>query len=329
MTEVHRPGEYLEYRDAASAILSRESGVAALKAFGLTDLLDGTGPAQDLTPVYAFLEAQGFRVAASPALARLGLVGARLGLDGPPPEALLGWPVGADPWVGVPGLQVGAPVAVDRPGIGLLVVSGPGVRTRPARGPVADDYLSVVAIDPADADVVLGEQAVAPHRPAMLAHVRLGAAAEILGLVSRILDDAIGYVRLRRQFGRSLSSFQVVQHLLAWAAAERHQLEALYDVALDRLVRRGPDPVLAAAVKALAGRVLHAIAQAAIQVTGGIAFTWEYSLNRPHQRALALDQLAGSSADLVLALGRQVREQRAFPRPFGLTGPDADGTVTT
>jgi alkylation response protein AidB-like acyl-CoA dehydrogenase len=92
----------------------------------------------------------------------------------------------------------------------------------------------------------------------------------------------------------------------------------MYDLAVEQTVRRGADAWLSAAVKAQAGRVLHAVAQTAIQVTGGISFTWEYSLNRPHQRGLGLDQFAGSSPDLTLALGRLLRTGSEFPRRFGL-----------
>ena len=74
------------------------------------------------------------------------------------------------------------------------------------------------------------------------------------------------------------------------------------------------DPALAETVKALAGRVLHTVAQTAIQVTGAISFTWEYSLNVRHHRGLLLDQLAGSSAALVTAIGERARtEQRIDP----------------
>ena len=321
MSEAHRPGDYLEYREAASAILSRESGDTALKAFGLTELLDDVAPGQDLTPVYAFLEAQGLRVGSSSALARLGLIGHRSRLDAVAAGTLLGWPMG-EPWIAVPGWLPDVPVVVDRPGHGLVAAAGHAIRSRTPAGPVADDYLAVVDFDPADAVLVLDDDVMAAHRPAMLARVRLGAAAEILGLTSRILADAIAYTRVRRQFGNAVSSFQVVQHLLAWAATERHQLESMFDLAVEHTVHHGPDRLLSAAVKALAGRVLHVTVQTAIQVTGAISFTWEYSLNRPHQRALGLDQFAGSSAGLVLALGREIRAGGTFPRVFGLSHDD-------
>lgn len=317
MTDAYRPTQYIEYRDAAAAILAREPGDLAVAAFGLADLLAGAEPAEDLTPVYAFLEAHGFQVGMTTALARLGLVcSAGNRLDAAAPKALLGLPIGAGPFVAVPGMTAGAPVAVDRPGVGLVVAHGDGVRARAAAEPVADTYVTVLELDAAVAVVVLPEEAMVPLRAAMLARVQLGAAGELLGLCTRMLDDVIAYARLRRQFGRSISSFQVMQHLLGWAATERHQLASMYDIAVDRTLHDGPDPLLSATVKALAGRVAHTIAQTAIQVTGGISFTWEYSLNRRHQRVLALDQFAGSSADLIAAMGRRVRTEGTLPSLF-------------
>ena len=155
-------------------------------------------------------------------------------------------------------------------------------------------------------------------RAAILARAQLGASAEILGVCGRLLDDAVGYTKTRRQFGSPIGSFQAVQHLLAWAATERHQLQCLYDIAVAG-ARPAPDPELARTVKALAGRVLHAVTQTAIQVTGAISFTWEYSLNRLHHRGLMLDQLAGPSADLVADIGRSVRAYGDVPALFELS----------
>ena len=323
MIDAYRPPSYVEFRDAASSILARASGDAAVQAFGLSDLLAGAEPAEDLTPVYAFLEAQGARVGSTTALGRLGLVGEpAAGRPGAASQALLGLPIGVAGLLAVPGYTKGTAVAVDQAGVGLAVVPGERVRPRSVPRPAADNYVTVVGFDPVDAAPVQPDAAMVPVRAAMLARVRLGAAGELLGLGGRMLDDALAYTRVRRQFGRSVSSFQVMQHLLGWAATERHQLASMYDIAVEQAAQDDLDPQLAAMVKALAGRVVHAIAQTAMQVTGGISFTWEYSLNRPHQRALALDQFAGSSAELTAAIGRSAREAAAIPDLFGLAGPD-------
>jgi hypothetical protein len=315
MGEPHRPGDYIEYRDAAAAILACESGDAALTAFGLGEILHSTGHA-DLTPLYAFLEAQGAQVAVTAALGRLGTVGLPRLIDGPGPPPLLGQPLGDGALVAVPGLLQGAPVAVDRPGAGLVLASGDRVHLRTTPEPVADDYLVVVELDPT-AEVVVSEEELVLVRPAVLARTQLGAAAELLGMCGRMIDDAVAHSRLRRQFGSSLSGFQAVQHLLAWAATERYQLATMFDIAVERAAATGPDPVLSSAVKALAGRVVHAVVQAATQVTGAMSFTWEYRLRRLHHRALALEQFAGSSADLIADLGQRLRAEGTLPELFG------------
>jgi hypothetical protein len=317
MREDLRPGDHLLYRESALGILGRTEGRAALEAFGLDELLTGADPVPDLRPAYAFLEAQGSLGAVTPALGLVGLAGlaGRIGGDGP---VLLGSPLGTGGLVGVPGLAPGATVVVDRPGTGLVALAELGAVAHRQVPPVADGYLTVVDAEDLPATTLVPEQDMAVHRDAVLARTRLGAAAELLGVVDRLLDDAVAYARGRYQFGRPVAGYQSIQHLLAWAATERHQLVVLLDAAIGQSASGAADPALCRVVKAVAGRVLHAVTQAATQVTGAIGFTWEHPLTRLHRRGLALDQLAGSSADLVAAIGRQVRIEGAVPELVAL-----------
>jgi alkylation response protein AidB-like acyl-CoA dehydrogenase len=163
-------------------------------------------------------------------------------------------------------------------------------------------------------DALVAEAEMAALRPHILARTRLGASAEILGVCERLIEDAITHVKARRQFGQALAEFQAVQHLLAWAATELHQLRCLFDIAVHTHAGAGADPAQAEMVKAVAGRVLHTVTQTVIQVSGAISFTWEYSVNRLHHRGLLLDQVAGSSAQLVTVIGERTRlEQRLDP----------------
>jgi hypothetical protein len=264
--------------------------------------------------VYAFLEAQGFVGAATPALAQLGLAGCA-GVTGP--DLLLGSALGRSALVGIPGYYSPSTVVIDQPGVGLVAVADVTVAVQPQPFESAEDYVTVV--DPSLLDgvtTVLTEDAMHERREGLVACTRLGAAAEMLGIVDRVLTDATEYAQQRRQFGRPIASNQSMQHLLAWASTERHQLSALLDIAVARTPTA--DPELAQAVKAMAGRTLHAVVQAAIQATGAISFTWEYPQHHHHRRGLALDQLAGASADLVAAIGREVRSQGVVPELFGL-----------
>jgi hypothetical protein len=312
-----RPAEYCEYRVAAQSILGRQQGTAAIGAFGLDELF-ADASANDLTPVYAFLEAQGRCGAVTPALAMIGLAGtAPTG-----PSVLLGLPFGPQPsaaqTIAVPGWSRGAAVVTDVVGAGLvLLAADTPVIHRPA-AVNADAYLALLHHDSAQTTTLLADQEIAAQRPAILARTQLGAAAELLGTVDRLLDDAVSYVRIRSQFDRPVGSFQSLQHLLAWAATDRYQLACLLDLAVGSAASGPIDADLCEAVKALAGRVLHAVTQAAIQATGAISFTWEYSLNQLHRRGLALDQYAGASADLVAAIGRRVRTEGTVADLFAL-----------
>jgi alkylation response protein AidB-like acyl-CoA dehydrogenase len=320
MTDGLRPEEYLTYRDAARGILTRYEGVAAIRASGLHEVLGDTGPTADLTSAYAFLEAQGYRAAVTPALGMLGLAASAvvgLAADGPP--TLLASALGATDTLVVPGLLDGSTVVVDRLGAGLLSVPRSAVTVRAAPGPVADGYLSVVDLDLAAGRTVVPEAEMNGRRLTMLGRTQLGAAAEMIGLIDRILDDAIAYARQRVQFGRPVTGFQAMQHLLAWAATERHQVVCLFDLAVTRAAHGPVDPALVRAVKAMAGRVLHAVVQAATQATGAIGFTWEYSLNRLHRRGLALDLIAGASADLIAEMGREIRILGSLPELIDLS----------
>jgi alkylation response protein AidB-like acyl-CoA dehydrogenase len=319
MTEAAvRPAGYLGFRDAAAAILGRHEGQAALNVFGFTDVY-AEGPG-DLRPAYAFLEAQGAACVTTPALGLLPLAGTpveRTQADGG--GALFGSPVGTSQLVAVPGFSAGRAVVVYRPGTGLVAVDDPAAAIRLPVEPVADDYLTVLDVAPAACTTLVPEETAGDLGEAIVVRAQLGAAAELLGLTDRLLEDAAAYARQRQQFGRTLSSYQAMQHLLAWGATERHQLVCLYDIAVARSADGSVDPQLSRAVKAMAGRVFHAVAQIATQVTGAISFTWEYSLNRRHQRGLALDQLAGSSADLVAAIGREARTEGIVPELFDLS----------
>jgi len=302
--------DYVGYRDAAAAILAGHPGREAVDAFGLSDVFEDG----DFAPAYAFLEAQGRQASVTPALGLLGMahLNAAHGSDVVDGPSVLALPLGTERLPAVAGFSEGLTVIVDRPGTGFERLHQP-TATPPLTHP-ADDYLQLVD---GDGDVVIAESEAGTIHVPVEAGLRLGAAAEMLGVCTRLLDDAIQYAKARKQFGQPIGDFQAVQHLLAWGATEIHQFQCLFDIAVGASTS-GVDPELARTLKALGGRVLHAVAQTAIQVTGAISFTWEYSLNRLHHRGLTLDQLAGPSADLVAEIGREVRTQGCVPALFEL-----------
>lgn len=110
--------------------------------------------------------------------------------------------------------------------------------------------------------------------------------AEMVGGSQRMLDDSVEYARVRHQFGRPIGSFQGVSHRCA---------EMLLDIEGARSLTyyaawccdEDPEaaPVAVAAAKAAAGDTFRSCTAQAIQIHGGIGFTWEAGLHYWYRRA--------------------------------------------
>ena len=133
------------------------------------------------------------------------------------------------------------------------------------------------------------------------------AASEAVGAAATLVDLARDYAGQRRQFGRSIASFQALRHLLAdmhvrqtsaWstvlfaAAALEHGIEG---------ARR-----TASVAKAYASRATLEVAHGALQVFGGIAFTAEHPAHRFLRRILVRGGQFGDARHHERLIGRQL-----------------------
>ena len=122
-------------------------------------------------------------------------------------------------------------------------------------------------------------------------------AAEAVGAASAALDLAIAYALEREQFGRPIGSFQAVQHILAEAHVLRESSwsSVLYAAgALDEELPEADEATMIA--KAWVSRSAREVVEAALQVLGGIGFTWEHDLHLFLRRVLACEQRFGDAA---------------------------------
>jgi alkylation response protein AidB-like acyl-CoA dehydrogenase len=135
--------------------------------------------------------------------------------------------------------------------------------------------------------------------------------ADLVGTLSGTLDAAVAHARVREQFGRPVGSFQAVQQL----AAEQHVLvEAARSCtwhaawAVDALA---PDAAHQAAsvAKAYCSEIARPVAEAAIQIWGGLGMTWECVAHLYLRRAL-LDRrvLGDEDHHLSVIADRRLRE---------------------
>jgi len=121
-----------------------------------------------------------------------------------------------------------------------------------------------------------------------------GLAAEAVGVASRALEMAVEHARTREQFGRPVGVYQAVSHRLADAFVEAESARSLTYWA-GWAVANGTEeaPDAAAAAKAYAAEAAISACERAIQVHGGIGFTWQHPLHRFYKRALAIGALFG------------------------------------
>jgi alkylation response protein AidB-like acyl-CoA dehydrogenase len=130
-------------------------------------------------------------------------------------------------------------------------------------------------------------------------------AALLAGVAARSLEVARTYALEREQFGVAIGSFQAVKHLLADMYLQAGLAQcATYAAAAVVQDPDGDDPMRAAAgAKLLASEAAITNASTAIQVLGGMGFTWEMLPNHLLKRAWVLEQSFGTVDEHALHLG--------------------------
>lgn len=117
-------------------------------------------------------------------------------------------------------------------------------------------------------------------------------AAEQLGGAQASLDATVQYAKERRQFGRAIGSFQAVKHSLA----DLLVLVESSRSAVTRAVEAEDLTEAASVAQAWCSDAYRTVTAEAVQLHGGIGFTWEYHCHLYFRRARADAQLFGGTA---------------------------------
>lgn len=131
-------------------------------------------------------------------------------------------------------------------------------------------------------------------RPALdLALVAL--AGEQAGVARRVLDMSIAYAAERHQFGRAIGSFQAIKHMAADLLLESESATSAARDAAEQVATGSPEKDAAVALAAFAcADAAVRCAKDAIQIHGGIAFTWTHPAHLYLRRARSAAQLFGA-----------------------------------
>ena len=129
-------------------------------------------------------------------------------------------------------------------------------------------------------------------------------AAEQAGGAQQILDIAVAYTKERQQFGRTIASFQAIKHkaadMMLKAEAARSAVYYAGCVANEALADSARDAELLAAAslaKAYCSETYFFNAGTALQLHGGVGFTWEYDVHLYFKRARASESFLGDAAE--------------------------------
>src|SRR3954447_4699055 len=135
---------------------------------------------------------------------------------------------------------------------------------------------------------------------------RIGIGAQMIGLARGALEHAVTYTKQRKQFGKSIAEFQVVQHQLARAAVE---LEAatltVYNAARLRDAGR-PFLTEAAICKLYSSEVAERVASLAVNLFGGNGFVKEYRVEKLYRDAKIGQIYEGTSNLQLQTIAKQI-----------------------
>jgi alkylation response protein AidB-like acyl-CoA dehydrogenase len=144
----------------------------------------------------------------------------------------------------------------------------------------------------------LGAEAAAwPALETALQRAAIALAAEQLGGAQRALDMAVAYAKERVQFGRPIGSFQALKHELADVMVKVEAARsAVYYAGCAAAASGDALPAAASMAKASASEAFSFATATALQVFGGVGFTWEYDVHLYFKRARSSATLLGDAS---------------------------------
>ncbi|MDQ4095587.1 MAG: acyl-CoA dehydrogenase family protein [Actinomycetota bacterium] len=141
---------------------------------------------------------------------------------------------------------------------------------------------------------------------------RISLAAGCVGIAQGALDASVGYAQERKQFGKPIAGFQLIQELLADMAVETHAARLITWRAAtlsDAGVKHTTESSMA---KYYASEVAVRAANAAVQIHGGYGYIDEYPVGKYLRDARVTTLYEGTSQIQKLIIGRALTGENAF-----------------
>jgi acyl-CoA dehydrogenase len=134
---------------------------------------------------------------------------------------------------------------------------------------------------------------------------RLHIAAVCVGISERLIADAVAYAQERKQFGKSLSDFQLIQAMIADSKTETMAARALVLEAATLKDQDKPITLEAAAAKYFASETVGRVADRAVQIFGGAGYIADYGIERLYRDVRLFRIYEGTSQIQQLVIARE------------------------
>ena len=197
-------------------------------------------------------------------------------------------------------------------GLSFFTVAGnaPGLTRRKLKTMDETRKLAQLTFKGVDAQPLGAEGAGGPAFAKTLQQAIVCLANEMVGGADRLRGDALEYVKMRMQFGRSIASFQTTKNKAADMLADVELAKSAAYYAAAALDESDDDmPALASLAKAQAAEAYLQTAIHAVQMHGGIGFTWDNDTHLWFKRAKSSEILFGDANEhrekMIQAWGQQ------------------------
>jgi alkylation response protein AidB-like acyl-CoA dehydrogenase len=189
----------------------------------------------------------------------------------------------------------------EREGVGLFVVRGDAAgvtrRAYPTQDRLRAADIEFSGVRVPDSDVLGVAGAALPLIETVVAHAIAAVSAEAIGAMAAALDATVEYLKVRKQFGVPIGSFQALQHRAVdmLVMVEQARSMALFATMMSEEPDAGERDRSMSAAKVQIGRSGRFVGQQGVQLHGGIGMTEECKIGHYLRRLSVIDIQFGST----------------------------------
>ncbi|TCS39053.1 acyl-CoA dehydrogenase [Paucimonas lemoignei] len=140
---------------------------------------------------------------------------------------------------------------------------------------------------------------------------RLHIAALCVGMAERLIKESVQYATERKQFGKPIADFQLVQAMIADSQAEMYAAKCMVLDAARKRDRGENTTLVAASAKMFASEMVGRVADRAVQIHGGAGYMAEYPVERFYRDVRLFRIFEGTTQILQLVIARETIKNHA------------------